>query len=392
VPARHEQYVPREQRTSIKERHAGLILEDEIRRDLASHDFAKHAHRRLIVAQAAARRSFARYSISMTEFDAVLAARDVIAGRLVRTPVQRLEGELFSPALAGVELVFKLEMFQRTGSFKIRGALNKLASLPAEAKSRGVIGMSSGNHAQALAYGARLEGVPATVVMPDFSVPGKVAATKAYGATVILVPATELFATYERLRDEQGLAAVHPFDDPYIIAGAGTAAIELLEEEPDLDLAVAGVGGGGWISGTATAIKGRSARTRVVGVEPEGAPVVRRSLDAGKLVRLESVKTVADGLAPPFTGPTVFDRIQRLVDDVVLVNDAEIVTALKLLIERLKAVVEPSAAACFAGLLSGRIPVGPGQRVGVLLSGGNVDAARLSELLATASIVFTTSR
>lgn len=318
----------------------------------------------------------------MTEFDAVLAARDVIAGRLVRTPVQRMPGEAFSPLLAGVELVFKLEMFQRTGSFKVRGALNKLASLTPEAKSRGVIGMSSGNHAQGLAYGARLEGVPATVVMPDFSVPGKIAATKAYGATVVLVPATEMFATYERLRDEQGLAAVHPFDDPMIIAGAGTAALELLEEEPALDLAVAGVGGGGWISGTATAVKGRSPRTRVAGAEPEGAPVVRRSLDAGRLVRLEKVATVADGLAPPFTGEVVFDRMQRLVDDVVLVSDAEILLALKLLIERLKAVVEPSAAACFAGLLTGKVPVEPGWKVGVLLSGGNVDAPRLRELLA----------
>jgi threonine dehydratase len=197
-----------------------------------------------------------------------------------------------------------------------------------------------------------------------------------------MAPAVELLATYERLRDEQSLAAVHPFDDPLIVAGAGTAALELLDDEPELDLVVAGVGGGGWISGTATAVKGRSPRTRVVGVEPEGAPVVRRSLDAGKLVRLDSVKTVADGLAPPFTGPVVFDRIQRLVDDVALIPDAEILTALKLLIERLKAVVEPSAAACFAGLLSGRVPVKPGQTVGVMLSGGNIDAPRLRDLLA----------
>ncbi|MEZ5364421.1 MAG: threonine/serine dehydratase [Bryobacterales bacterium] len=319
----------------------------------------------------------------MTEFDAVLAARDVIAGKLVRTPVQRVPGETFAPTLAGVELVFKLEMFQRTGSFKIRGALNKLNSLSAEEKRRGVIGMSSGNHAQALAYGAQLEGVPATVVMPDFSVPGKIAATKAYGATVVLVPATEMFATYERLRDEQGLAAVHPFDDPMIVAGAGTAALELLEDEPNLDLVVAGVGGGGWISGTATAVKARSPKTRVVGAEPEGAPVVRRSLDAGRLVRLDSVNTVADGLAPPFTGEVVFDRIQRLVDDVALVSDSEILASMKLLIERLKAVVEPSGAACFAALLSGKAPVEPGQTVGVMLSGGNVDAERLCKLLAS---------
>ena len=317
----------------------------------------------------------------MTEFEAVQAAREVIAGRLVRTPIQRLSGELLSPGLAGVELVFKLEMFQRTGSFKIRGVLNKLAGLSTEEKQRGVIGVSSGNHAQALAYGAKLEGVPATIVMPDYSVPGKVAATKGHGAEVVMVPAAELLAAYERLRDERGLAAVHPFDDPLIIAGAGTSALELVEDEPTLDLVVAGVGGGGWISGTATAVKGRSPETRVCGAEPEGAPVVRRSLDAGELVRLDSVDTVADGLAPPFTGPVVFDRIGRLVDDVALVSDAEIVAALRLVIEKVKAVVEPSGAACLAGLLSGKIPVSPGQRVGVMLSGGNVDAARLRELL-----------
>ena len=317
----------------------------------------------------------------MTEFEAVLAAQQVIAGRLVRTPLHRLEGDLFSPLLSGVELVFKLEMFQRTGSFKIRGVLNKLASLSDEEKRRGVIGVSSGNHAQALAYGARLEEIPATIVMPDYSVPGKIAATKGYGAEVVMAPAAELLATYERVRDERGLTAVHPFDDPRIVAGAGTSALELLEEEPALDLVVAGVGGGGWISGTATAVKGRSSRTRVAGAEPEGAPVVRRSLDAGELVRLETVQTVADGLAPPFTGPVVFDRIQRLVDDVVLVSDDEIVAALRHIIEKVKAVVEPSGAACLAGLLSGKIPVARGERVGVLLSGGNVDAARLRELL-----------
>jgi threonine dehydratase len=318
----------------------------------------------------------------MTEFEAVLAAQGLIAGRLVRTPVHRLEGELFTPRLAGVELVFKLEMFQRTGSFKIRGVLNKLASLSEEEKQRGVIGVSSGNHAQALAYGAKLEGIPATIVMPDYSVPNKIAATKAYGAQVVIVPAAELLASYERMRDERGLAAVHPFDDPLIIAGAGTSALELLEDEPKLDLVVAGVGGGGWLSGTATAVKGRSPETRVYGVEPEGAPVVRRSLDAGELVRLDRVQTVADGLAPPFTGPVVFDRIQRLVNDIVLVRDEDIVSALKLVIEKVKAVVEPSAAACLAGLLTGKVPVEPGQRVGVLLSGGNVDAVRLRDLLA----------
>jgi threonine dehydratase len=318
----------------------------------------------------------------VTEFDQVLAARTAIAGRLVRTPMQPLDGEEFSPTLRGVRLVFKLEMFQRTGSFKIRGVLNKLSQLGPDERGRGVVGMSSGNHAQALAWGARAEGLAATVVMPTYSTPYKVAATRALGAEVVMVEAAEMLGTYERLRDERGLTPVHPFDDPAIVAGAGTAALEALEDEPEIDLALAGVGGGGWLAGTATAVKGRRPKARVVGVEPEGADAVRRSLAAGRPVRLESVSTVADGLAAPFTGEVVLDRIRRLVDDVVAVPDAEILRAMRAIVERVRVVVEPSGAACLAGLLSGRVAVEPGQTVAVLLSGGNVDPAKLGELLA----------
>ncbi|MBI1355191.1 MAG: pyridoxal-phosphate dependent enzyme [Acidobacteria bacterium] len=319
----------------------------------------------------------------MTELEAVTAARDVIAGRLVRTPVLRLEGRAFSPYLDGLNLVFKLEMFQRTGSFKIRGVLNKLHNLSAEEKQRGVIGLSSGNHAQALAYGARLEGLAATIVMPSFAPPNKVEATRAYGAKVEIVSAEELLSSFERIRDERGLTPVHPFNDEHIVAGAGTAGLELLEEVPEVDAVLAGIGGGGWISGVATAVKGLKPGCKVYGAEPEGAPVVRKSLDAGSAQKLDRVATIADGLAAPFTGELVLDRIQRLVDNVVLVRDAEILEALKAILEKVKAVVEPSGAACFAALLSGRVRFPEGSTVALMLSGGNVDAARLRDLLSS---------
>ena len=315
------------------------------------------------------------------EFEDVVQAQSVIAGRLVRTPIQRVDGAVFSQALEGRELVFKLEMLQRTGSFKIRGVLNKLSRLSHEEKLRGVVGMSSGNHAQALAYGARLVGTPATVVMPDYSMDYKIAATKAYGADVRIVPTDELLSSYEGVQAGEDLTPIHPFDDPMIVAGAGTSALELLEDEPSPDYVFAGVGGGGWISGTATAVKGKWPDARVIGAEPEGACAVRKSLDAGRLVTLDSVSTIADGLAPPFTGKLVFDRIQRFVDDVITVSDDEIQTATHRLIDVLKVVVEPSGAACFAPLLNGKVVPPEGSTVVVMLSGGNLSDSRLKSLL-----------
>ncbi len=315
------------------------------------------------------------------ELAEILAAREVIDGRLVRTPVHVLDGGALSDSLAGRTLVFKLEMLQRTGSFKIRGALNKLSRLSEEEKARGVVGMSSGNHAQALAYGARLEGLDATVVMPEYSMDYKIAATRAYGAQVEMVATEELFSAYERFHKERGLTPVHPFDDPHIIAGAGTAALELLDEVPEPDYVLAGVGGGGWISGTATAVKNRYPQAKVIGAEPQGACAVRRSLDAGRPVKLDSVQTIADGLAPPFTGEIVFDRIQRYVDDVILVSDDEILDATRRIIDALKVVVEPSAAACLAPLLAGKLRPPKGSTIAVMLSGGNLSAERLRSLL-----------
>lgn len=273
-----------------------------------------------------------------------------------------------------------MEMFQKTGSFKIRGVLNKLASLSAEEKHRGVIGMSSGNHAQALAYGASLEGISATIVMPAYSVAGKIEATKAYGGKVH-VTAENLIDVCNRVREENGLALVHPFDDSKIIAGAGTVGLEILEDAPDVDSIFVSVGGGGLISGVATAAKLLKPSVKVIGVEPEGACAMTKSLAAGKPVHLDKVETVADGLAAPFSGRHTLDRVQRHVDEIVLVSDEEILDAMRLIIERCKVVPEPSAAAAFAALRSGRAKTPVVSRVVCVLSGGNIDCSRLKSLL-----------
>jgi threonine dehydratase len=286
-------------------------------------------------------------------------------------------------AMAGVELLVKAELLQRTGSFKPRGVLTKLARLTPEERARGVIGISAGNHAQALAYGAACEGIACTVVMPATAVASKVAATRGYGAEVVLhgITTIEAFAEYDRLRTARRLVAVHPFDDPHVIAGQGTVGLEILEDVPDVDAVVVPVGGGGLISGIATALKEQRPEVRVVGVEPEGAPSLTRALEAGRVVPLPSVQTLADGLAAPFAGPLTLDIAQRYVDDVVLVSDDEIVEALRLTLERTKLQVEPAGAAGVAALLVRRCGVRPGARVVTVLSGGNVDRARLKEIL-----------
>jgi len=316
----------------------------------------------------------------MISLEDVLRARVVIGDRLHRTPTlsQATLGET-----AGVALWLKAELFQRTGSFKARGVLNKLASLTPEERTRGVIGMSAGNHAQALAFGAALEGIAATVVMPLNAPLSKVAATKAYGAEVIQYGATsvEMVDEYERLVAVRGMTPVHPFYDPLVMAGQGTLALEILEDVPDVEAVIVGIGGGGLIGGVATAIKESAPHVRVIGVEPEGAPGMTRALAAGGVVRLTSVETIADGLAPPFVGELSLAVTQRYVDDVVLVSDAEIREAMIQILERAKLVAEPSGAAAFAALLARRAGVRPGARVVAVVSGGNIDHTRLKSLL-----------
>lgn len=301
----------------------------------------------------------------------VEAAAERIAGVAHRTPV------LTSRTL-GEHVFLKAECFQRGGSFKFRGAYNKLTTLP---PGRDVIAYSSGNHAQAVALAARLRGVRATIVMPEDAPPAKLAATRGYGAEVV---------TYDRWREsreeigarlaeERGLVLVKPYDDPVVMAGQGTAALELLADVPDLDVLVAPISGGGLIAGCATAAKALRPGIRVIGVEPAAGDDHARSFAAGERVRIEIPRTIADGLQAPEPGDLTWQVNSELLDGVVTVEDAELVEAMSFLFDRLKVVVEPSGAAGVAALLHGRLPPG---RVGIVLSGGNVGAARFAELVA----------
>jgi threonine dehydratase len=324
--------------------------------------------------------------MALTQLDQIRSAATLIEGRVHRTPLLtsrstlRRIHESGGPELRGVFL--KAENLQKTGSFKARGVLNRARALTLDERRRGLITISAGNHAAALAWGAAAEGVACTVVMPENADRAKVEASVAYGAEVVLHGGThEAFQECFRLRDERGLTFVHPFDDPLVVAGAGTVGLEVIADLPAADVVVVPVGGGGLISGVAAAVKALSPRTRVYGVEPEGAPGLRRALDAGEVVRLERVDTLAGGLAPPFAGALALEHAQAFISDVVLVSDAELLDAMRFLMERARLVVEPSGAAGVAALLAGRVPVAAGESVAVVLSGGNVGMAVLAEWL-----------
>ncbi len=301
-----------------------------------------------------------------------------IAGRVHRTPVigsRLLDREL------GCRALLKAEHLQRVGAFKARGAFNALLALDPATRAAGVVAVSSGNHAQAVALAAAETGSRAVVVMPADANPGKVAATRAYGAEVVSegVTAETREAVVRALAAERGLHLVHPFDDPDVMAGQGTAALELLQDAPDLDLVLVAVGGGGLLAGTAAAVKGRSPATRVVGVEPATAADARASLAAGRRVWLPAVPvTVADAVRSQVVGERPFEVMRRLVDEIVTVTDAELLEALALCWSRTKQLVEPTAALPLAALRTG---AAKGGRVGVILSGGNLDATALARCL-----------
>jgi threonine dehydratase len=318
----------------------------------------------------------------MVTLDDVVEAQRAIAGRLHRTPLLSAHA-LGAMAEPRVNLFLKAELLQKTGAFKVRGALNKLAGLSSEQKRRGLITVSAGNHAQAVAWSAAAEGVPATVVMAETAVRSKVNATRGYGAEVILFGTSMagIFDHAHQLERERGLLFIPPFDDPRIVAGQGTIGLEILEDLPDPDVVIVPCGGGGLCSGVAVAIKSRRPQTRVVIVEPQGAPTMRRSLDAGKPVALETINTIADGLTAPFTSDLTLSMTQQYVDDAVLVSDAEISRAMGLILERCKLLAEPAAAASVAALLSGKVNAAEGANVVAILSGGNVDRERLKQLL-----------
>lgn len=306
-------------------------------------------------------------------------AREVIAGRVHRTPL------VTSAQLGrrtGTRLFLKAENLQKTGSFKPRGVLNKLHRLTPAEKRRGLITISAGNHAQALAYGAAAEGLRCTVVMPEGASATKVAASRAYGAEV-LVGGTmhEAFERVYELRDARGLTLVHPFDDPLIIAGQGTVGLEILDDLPEADVVLVPIGGGGLISGIAAAIKGARPSARVIGVEPEGAPTLTEALRAGGPARLASVATIADGLTAPMAGEHTLAHVRALVDDVVLVSEDDLARAVGAVLQFAKLLAEPAGAAGVAALLGGRVAVPAEARVVAVLSGGNVDLPRLMQVL-----------
>ena len=312
--------------------------------------------------------------------DDIRAAAVRIAPHLHHTP---LLGSHSLSELTGYKLSFKCENLQKTGSFKPRGAVNRIATLDPDAANRGIITISAGNHAQGVAYAAARLGIKAVVVMPETAVASKVEATRSYGAECILHG--DVHSAFEKLQEVQqdrGLTLVHPFDDPMLIAGQGTVGLELLEKDgAPFDAVVVGVGGGGLIAGVATALSSLAPETRVFGVEPEGAATMTLALAAGSVVRLDDLNTIADGLAPPFVGELNLAVVEHLVESVVRVTDVEIRYAMALLLERMKLLVEPAGAAALAALMNGKIPVERGTRVAVILSGGNVDVQRLAELL-----------
>jgi threonine dehydratase len=337
-------------------------------------------------AAAPQRRSFAKHGAPtdsplpvVTHAD-VVAARRLISGRIHRTPLvtSRTLGEI----CGDTRTFLKMENFQRTGSFKPRGALNKVLHLTDAQKQAGLVAASAGNHAQAVAYAATSEGVKVTVVMPETAPRSKVEASQRYGAEVILAPSfADAFRRADELRIEHGYTFIHPYDDEHVIAGQGTIGLEIVEELPEVDAIVVATGGGGLVVGIAAALKATHPHIRIIGVEPEGAAGLYAALDAGEVVQLERIRTIADGLATPNTGRIVLEHARTLVDDVVLVTDDDIIQAMMFLLERSKVMAEPAGAAAVAALLSGKVAFPPGTRVAVVISGGNIDLSKLRSLL-----------
>jgi threonine dehydratase len=317
---------------------------------------------------------------SLLSLDDVLAARKRIAGRLHRTPL--LSSRTLSER-CGAAVFFKAELFQRTGSFKPRGVLNKLATLTAEEKERGVISISAGNHAQALAYAAAVEGIDALVVMWETASPMKIGAARGYGATID-TEAPDIPSAFDRLDDlvaSTGRTLVHPYDDPLVMAGQGTVGLEIVEDVPDVDLVIVQVGGGGLVSGIATAVKALRPDARVVAVEPERSRALYESLRAGEPVTVEAA-SIADGLNGPYAGANCVRICSDLGVEPVLVSEDALRDAFRFMYGRMKLACEVAGAATAAALLSGGVDLGGASRVAAVVSGGNVAAKTAAAILA----------
>ncbi|MCX7328732.1 MAG: threo-3-hydroxy-L-aspartate ammonia-lyase [Hyphomicrobiales bacterium] len=316
----------------------------------------------------------------LPDFAAVQRAAARLQGIAIRTPVMTSRT---ADEATGARLFFQCENLQRMGAFKFRGAYNAIASLPDGVRQRGVIAFSSGNHAQGMALAGRLLGVPVTILMPLDAPEAKIAATRGYGAEVILFDrySQDREALGRQIAGERGLSLIPPFDHPEVIAGQGTAAMELIEETGPLDLLLVCLGGGGLVSGCALAAHALSPGIRVIGVEPEAGNDAQQSLRAGHIVKIAVPKTIADGAQTAALGHYTFPLIQRDVADIVTVSDPELVETMRFFAERMKLVVEPTGCLAAAAALTTKVPV-RGLRVGVIISGGNTDLASFCRLLA----------
>jgi threo-3-hydroxy-L-aspartate ammonia-lyase len=310
----------------------------------------------------------------------VVDAAQRIAGAAHRTPVMTSRT---ADALAGASLYFKCENFQRMGAFKFRGAFNAISHFTPEQRAAGVLTYSSGNHAQAIALSARIAGIKATIIMPEDAPAAKMEATRGYGGEVITYDRyTENRETIgARLAQERGMTLIPPYDHPHVIAGQGTSAKELIEETGPLDYLFVCLGGGGLIAGCALAAAELSPSCKVIGVEPEAGNDAQQSLARGEIVTIDVPRTIADGAASTHVGEYNFPILQRHVDRVVTVSDEQLVATMRFFAQRMKMVVEPTGCLAAAAVLQNVVPV-QGKRVGVLVSGGNVDLARFAEFLA----------
>ena len=307
-------------------------------------------------------------------------ARERVSDVARHTPLERSRS--FSE-MSGADLHLKLENFQRTGAFKIRGAMNRIQTLSEAEREAGVVTASAGNHAQGVALAASRAGVDATVVMPKFAPVSKVKATRGYGASVRLegVDYDEAQAYAHQLERDEGRTYVHAFDDPVVMAGQGTLGLEIVDDCPDLDTVVVPIGGGGLISGVAVAIKQQLPDVRVVGVQAEGAASAAKSLEAGEVTEIDSVDTIADGIATRSVGDRTLEVMEEYVDEVVTVDDREIALALTLLLERAKTLVEGAGAVALAAVLSEAFEYDDGETVVAALCGGNIDLNRLGTVV-----------
>ena len=313
------------------------------------------------------------------DYAAVARAAERIAGIAHRTPVMTSRT---ADERTGAQLFFKCENLQRVGAFKFRGAYNAIAALDPAQRARGAVAFSSGNHAQAMALAGRLQGAPVVIVMPEDAPAAKVAATRGYGAEVVLYDryTADREALGREIAATRGLALIPPYDHPDVIAGQGTAAKELFDEVGPLDLLLVCLGGGGLLAGSALAAEALAPDCRVIGVEPEAGDDGQRSFRSGAIVHIPVPRTIADGAQTQHLGTLTFPIIRRLVSDVVTVPDAALVEAMRFFAERMRIVVEPTGCLAAASALSGAVAV-EGRRVGVILTGGNVDLARFAALL-----------